>query len=46
MKKMFAHFTGENAAEYNLLSQKEMNQIRIKLGKDDGDTIHVVIEPV
>ena len=33
MKEMFAHFTGENAAEYNLLSQKEMNQIRIKLGK-------------
>ncbi len=33
MKEMFEHFTGENAKVYNLLSQKEINQIRIKLGK-------------
>lgn len=30
---MFEHFTGENAEAYNLLSQKDINQIRIKLGK-------------
>ncbi len=33
MKEMFEHFTGENAEVYNLLSQKDINQIRIKLGK-------------
>ena len=33
MKEMFEHFTGENAEVYNLLSQKEVNQIKIKLGK-------------
>lgn len=33
MKEMFEHFTGENAEKYNLLSQKDINQIRIKLGK-------------
>lgn len=33
MKEMFEHFTGENIEVYNLLSQKEINQIKIKLGK-------------
>ena len=33
MKEMFEHFTEENAEAYNLLSQKDINQIRIKLGK-------------
>ena len=33
MQEMFEHFTGENAKAYNLLSQKDINQIKIKLGK-------------
>ena len=33
MQEMFEHFTDENSKEYNLLSQKDINQIRVKLGK-------------
>ena len=33
MQEMFEHFTGENSEVYNLLTQKEINQIRVKLGK-------------